>query len=96
LVKVFTVANEFPQYSVDDLLGFSHRKLGVFYREALRQRASKFSLLGHIINEPNLEKSGQKELSKLLTQLLNPHKVVKDIKESEVQEGWASLRSRRH
>jgi hypothetical protein len=75
-------------------VAFSSRKLEILYREAQRQRASKFSLLGQIINMPNMKEGDQKDFRKSLDKVLNPYFVVKQIKQEEVAESWASLRKR--
>jgi hypothetical protein len=94
MLRIFTILSEFPQYREEEVLAFSGRKLEVVYREALRQRASKFSLLGTYINLPKMKDKDRDEFYKHSNKLLNPYFIRKEVKEQEVNSGWDALRKR--
>lgn len=93
---MFTIMSEFTNYSEQDLLAMSFVKLDFIYKEALRSRASKFTLLAQLILRPNMEKEEQRKLNESVNEMLTPHKVVVDekSKKSAIDSGWAFLRAR--
>jgi hypothetical protein len=66
------------------------------YKEALRQRASKYILLSQLINQKDMKDHAQKEFSDHIMKLLHPHYISEHTeRKKNTQEGWGSLRKGR-
>jgi hypothetical protein len=92
----FTIISEFPHYG-EEVFEWDDGKFQLFYKEALRVRASKFTFLAQLINLPNMKKDGQAEMGDYLKRLLHPHILTKnvDVDDKVIESGWAALRGKR-
>jgi len=88
--------SEFPSYSEQALLLFSSQKLDLVYKEALRQRASKYTMMSQHINLHRYEPTVQKEIKDYTEKLLHPHFISEHrVDTKAVDAGWSALRMRR-
>ena len=84
--------SEFSQWTFDVLNDMAFPKLHLFYLEALRQRASKAKLLAELLLQPHQEEKHQREVSKLVKDMLNPYNVKAT---GPQRDDWDLLRSRK-
>ena len=92
---MYTILNEFSQYSEQSVLSFSPQKVQIVYKEALRQRASKYSLLARLINEVHFSKDeDRRKLHEYVDKMLKPHFVVSEVTDQkQIDDTWAALRA---
>jgi hypothetical protein len=86
--------SEFPSYTEQAIMEFSYRKLDLMYKEALRQRASKYTMMGQLINLHEYKEDSQREIRDYTTKLMNPH-FISDYKidQKAIDRDWDAMRS---
>jgi len=77
------------------LLSLDAIRLDFLYKEAKRQRADKAYTLFNLIQTLMLEKQDSKRIVEDLKAQLNPHKVERELTQTEVNDSWKALRLRR-
>jgi hypothetical protein len=86
--------SEFPSYTEQAIMGFSYRKLDLVYKEALRQRAAKYTMMGQLINLHRYEESSRKEIRDYTSKLMNPHFISEyKIDQKAIDRDWDAMRS---
>jgi len=85
---------EFPSYTEQAIMGFSYQKLDLVYKEALRQRASKYTMMGQLINLHRHTEESQKDIRNYTSKLLHPHFISEHkIDQKAIDAGWAAMRA---
>jgi hypothetical protein len=86
--------SEFPSYDEQAIMGFSYSKLDLVYKEALRQRASKYTMMGQLLNLHEYKEDSQKEIRDYTKQLMNPHHLTEHvIDQKAIDRDWDAMRS---
>lgn len=87
---------EFPSYSEQAVLSFPSTKLQVVYKEALRSRASKYTMLSQMINMHRYSDSSQGSIRDYSLQLLNPHFISEHVVDQKlIDDSWKAMRAMR-